>query len=108
MLRPVLPVLLALFMALSLAAPADAGTFAQRTDAVAKAIERAGDMFNSAKKGHLPSLEVINDLRARIGLARELYDAAVADAGSGNEWRARAELDAAEYLADMVYEASEH
>ncbi len=105
---PAAGVCLALLLAAGPLAPLRAETMDQRIAAVDKSIETASDMFNAAKKGHLPSLDAINDLYARMTLTYELFEAAVADAKAGKPRRARAELDAAEYMAGTVYEASKH
>ncbi len=93
-----------------LVAPAamSAGTLEERIDQVGQKIVEADDMFRSAMKGHLPSLEVINALRARMTLARDLFKEAKTEAAEGKEYQAGAKLDAAEYLAERVFEASEH
>lgn len=101
-------ILFAFAAALMLSPPVYAGEIDQRIEAVGQAIDKADAMFNMAKKGHLPSLEVINQLYARMALARELHESATANAANGEARRAGAELDAAEHLADLVYKASEH
>jgi cytochrome c556 len=90
------------------AGPTAAESLDQRFAAVSGIIDQAGEMFNAAKKGHLPSLEVIKELQARIDLSRALRDQAGEDAKSGNTRAAQAKLDAAEFLAQKVYQAAEH
>ncbi len=80
----------------------------QRVAEVGEKIDAADDMFKSAMKGHLPSLEVINALRAQMTLAETLYADAMTDLADGKENQAAARLDAAEFLAGEVFEASEH
>ncbi len=80
----------------------------RRVAEVGEKLDAADDMFKSAMKGHLPSLEVINTLRARMTLAESLYEEAMAELADGKENQAAARLDAAEYLAGLVFEASEH
>ncbi len=80
----------------------------QRVAEVGEKLDAADDMFKSAMKGHLPSLEVINALRARMTLAEALYADARTELADGKEYQAAARLDAAEYLAGQVFEASEH
>ena len=93
-----------------LAAPGvlQAASLEQRIEAVAEAIEEADEMYTSAKKGHLPSLEAINSLHARLALARRLHEAAKHEAQNDKKYDAGAKLDAAEFLAHEVYEASKH
>jgi hypothetical protein len=93
---------------LGAAGAAGAGSLDQRLTAVAGIIDQAGEMFNAAKKGHLPSLEAIKDLQARIDLSQSLHDQAVEDAKTGKDRAAEAKLDAAEFLARKVFEAAEH
>ena len=85
-----------------------ADTLDQRIEQVGQKIDEADDMFRSAMKGHLPSLQAINALRAQIILAQELYEAARSEAEDGKEFQAGAKLDAAEYLAEQVFETSKH
>ncbi len=85
-----------------------AGTLDQRVAEVGQKVEAADDMFTSAMKGHLPSLAVINALRARMTLAEALYADAMTELAGGKENDAGARLDAAEFLAGQVFEASEH
>ena len=85
-----------------------AETLDGRFDAADKAINRADEMFNNAKKGHLPSLETINDLQARIELAEDLLQQAREDMANKREYDAAAKLDAAEFLADQVYSIADH
>ncbi len=91
-----------------LAAPVLAGSLDARIAAVGKTIDETDDMFRAAMKGHLPSLEEINSLRARFTLARELFKDAKDEAEGGDPDRAGAGLDAAEFLAQRVYEAAKH
>lgn len=80
----------------------------QRVAAVGQKLDAADDMFRSAMKGHLPSLEAINALRARMTLAEALYEEAMTELADGRENDAGARLDAAEFLADQVFEGSKH
>lgn len=85
-----------------------AASLDRRVEAVGQAVEAADEMYTNAKKGHLPSLEAINALHARLALARRLYEEAKRAAGNGKTYEAGARLDAAEFLARAVYEASKH
>ncbi len=92
-----------------LAGPAaGAGGLEQRVEAVGKTVDEADDMFRAAMKGHFPSLQVINAVRARMALAKELYRDAKAEAAAGKANQAEARLDAAEFLARQVYETAKH
>ena len=93
---------------LVVALPAWAGELEDRIQAVAAEIEKADDMFAAAKKGHLPSVEVINNLSARMRLARSLHDQAVEESQNGKPRDAAAKLEAAEFLAQKVFEMSDH
>ena len=102
---------LALVVALAIAVASTATraeNLDQRLETVGKTIDAADDMFRGAMKGHLPSLEVINALRARMSLAKALYKDARAEAAGGDADKAGADLDAAEFLAQKVYEAAKH
>ena len=94
-----------------LAAPGTAAAEAaldQRLAAVGAAVDKADDTFRGAMKGHLPSLEAINALRARMTLAKGLYQDARAAAEGGKTYDAAARLDAAEFLAGQVYEGAKY
>jgi hypothetical protein len=92
-----------------LAGPAaGAGSLEQRVEAVGKTVDEADDMFRAAMKGHFPSLQVINAVRARMALAQDLYRDAKTEAAAGKANQADAKLDAAEFLARAVYEAAKH
>lgn len=94
---------------LFLAQPAGAAEgLDQRLAATGQTVDQADTMFRAAMKGHLPSLEVIKALRARMMLAEALYEEAKAAAAAGKADDADAKLDAADYLARQVFEASEH
>lgn len=92
----------------ALPAPLSAGAIDERLASVAQTIDEADDMFRAAMKGHLPSLEAINALRARLELAQNLYKGAESEAAEGKENQADAKLDAAEFLARHVFEAADH
>ena len=85
-----------------------AGSLDQRVEAVGKTVDEADDMFRAAMKGHFPSLQVINAVRARMALAKDLYRDAKAEASAGKANQAGAKLDAAEFLAQQVFEEAKH
>lgn len=104
-----LAALLIMALATGPVAPARAAAaLDQRIQAVAKAIDEADLMYASAKKGHLPSVQVVNELYARLKLARDLYDRAREATEAGRKYDAGAHLDAAKFLAQQVYDASNH
>ncbi len=106
--RAVSLAIVAVLIILAAPATARAASLEQRVEAVGKTVDEADDMFRAAMKGHFPSLEVINAVRARMALAKDLYRDAKAEASAGKANQAGAKLDAAEFLAQQVFEAAKH